>query len=86
MFRPECTERLTKLGFDVADFVDHSEDGRRFHVKAIENYSAAIAQGTSAQGLPPEVAEKRRAASVAMEKNLRTGSLKVGMVIATRSD
>lgn len=82
----ECTERLTKLGFDLADFVDYSEDGRRFHEKAIENYDAALAQQTSMQGLPPGVVEKRRAASVAMEKNLRTGSLRVGMLIATRSD
>lgn len=82
----ECIERLSKLGFDVADFIDHSEDGRRFHEQAIENYDAALAQRTSAQGLPPEVVERRRAASVAMEKNLRTGSLKVGMLIATRSD
>lgn len=81
----DCTERLTNLGFDVADFIDHSEDGRRFHEKSIEKYDAALADNTSAQGLPPEVIMKRRASSVAMEKNLRTGSLKVGMLIATRS-
>jgi sarcosine/dimethylglycine N-methyltransferase len=81
-----CTQRLTKLGFDVGDFVDHSEDGRRFHEKAIESYDAALADNTSMRGLPPDVLEKRRAASVAMERNLRTGSLKVGMLIATRSD
>ena len=81
----DCTERLTNLGFDVADFIDHSEDGRRFHEKSIEKYDAALADNTSAQGLPPKVIIKRRASSVAMEKNLRTGSLKVGMLIATRS-
>lgn len=82
----DCTSRLQKLGFDVGDFIDHSEDGRRFHEKAIASFDAALAENTSARGLPPEVIEKRRAASVAMEKNLRTGSLKVGMLIATRPD
>jgi ubiquinone/menaquinone biosynthesis C-methylase UbiE len=82
----DCSKRLSDLGFDVAEFVDHSEDGRRFHEKAIENYDAALAENRSAQGLSPEVIQKRRAASVAMEKNLRTGSLKVGMLIATKSN
>jgi sarcosine/dimethylglycine N-methyltransferase len=82
----DCTDRLTKLGFEVAEFVDHSEDGRRFHENAIEKFDTALADKTSLQGLPPEVIEKRRAASVVMEKNLATGSLKVGMLIATRSD
>jgi hypothetical protein len=82
----ECSNRLASLDFDVADFVDHSEDGRRFHENAIKNYDAAIAEGRNAQGLTPEVIEKRREASVAMEKNLRTGSLKVGMLIATKTN
>ncbi len=81
-----CSERLTRLGFTVADFVDHSEDGRRFHERAIESYDAALRRNTGMKGLSPAVVEKRRAASVAMEKNLRTGSLRVGMLIATRSD
>lgn len=82
----DCTERLIKIGFEVADFADHSEAGRLFHEKAIENYDAALADNSSMRGLPPEVLEKRRTASVAMEKNLRTGSLKVGMLVATRPE
>ena len=82
---PECIDRLAALGFQVGDFVDHSDDGRRFHVKAIESYDETIATGFGAQGLTPEVAAKRREASVAMEANLRIGSLQVGMLIATRS-
>ena len=81
----DCSQRLEGLGFTVADFVDHSEDGRRFHEKAIQHFDAALAENKSARGLTPDVIKKRRAASVAMEKNLRTGSLKVGMLVATRS-
>ena len=81
----DCTERLTNLGFHVADFVDQNAAGRRFHEKAIQNYDAALADNASMQGLPPQVLEKRRAASVATKQNLRTGSLRVGMLIATRS-
>jgi sarcosine/dimethylglycine N-methyltransferase len=80
----DCSDRLTALGFGVSEFVDHSEKGRRFHENAIENFDVALADNKSAQGLPPDVIQKRRAASVAMEKNLRTGSLKVGMLVATR--
>ena len=82
----DCTERLKTMGFEVAEFVDHSEDGRRFHENAIKSFDAALAENKSAQGLSPEVIQKRRTASVAMEKNLRTGSLKVGMLIATRTN
>lgn len=81
----ECTDRLSSLGFAVDDFVDHSEDGRRFHEKAIETWDAALAENRSEQGLSPDVIRKRRESSVAMEKNLRTGSLKVGMLVARRT-
>lgn len=80
----DCVKRLSRLGFKVADFVDRSEESCRYHKKSIEHFDAALAENGGVQGLPLEVVQKRRAASIAMEKNLRTGSLKVGMLIATR--
>lgn len=80
----DCVDRLAAAAFDVGDFVDHSEDGRKFHEANIETYSAALARNEGALGLSREVAKARMAASVAMERNLRTGSLKVGMLVARK--
>jgi cyclopropane fatty-acyl-phospholipid synthase-like methyltransferase len=79
-----CTQRLEAAGFSVGDFIDHSEDGRRFHEKAIATYQAALANDEGASGLSKEVTDARMASSVAMEKNLRTGSLKVGMLVCRK--
>lgn len=79
-----CTRRLQAAGFAVGDFIDHSEDGRRFHKKAIATYQAALAKDEGAGGLSKRVTEERMAASVAMEKNLRTGSLRVGMLVCRK--
>jgi hypothetical protein len=80
-----CCELLSRAGFDVGDFVDHSEDGRQYHAESIEGYDAGLARGEGAYGLSRDVTEARRAASVAMERNLRTGSLKVGMLVSRKS-
>jgi ubiquinone/menaquinone biosynthesis C-methylase UbiE len=80
----DCVERLAATGFDVDDFVDHSEDGRKFHEANIETYCAALANNEGTLGLSPEIAKARMAASVAMERNLRTGSLKVGMLVCRK--
>jgi ubiquinone/menaquinone biosynthesis C-methylase UbiE len=79
-----CCERLSRAGFHVGDFVDHTEDGRQYHAESIEGYDADLARGEGAYGLSRDVAEARRAASVAMERNLRTGSLKVGMLVTRK--
>lgn len=80
----DCAERLTAAGFSVGDFIDHSEDGRKFHEAIIKTYDAALAKNEGVLGLSPEVAKARMAASLAMEQNLRTGSLKVGMLICRK--
>lgn len=77
--------RLRDLGLSPGEFIDESELGRRFHVDVIDRWGAAADAGQSASGLPPEVLEKRVAASRAMEHNLRVGSLKVGRLVATRA-
>lgn len=80
----DCVKRLGAAGFSVGEFIDHSEDGRIFHEANIKTYKAALAKNEGALGLSPEVAKARMAASVAMEQNLRTGSLKVGMLISRK--
>jgi SAM-dependent methyltransferase len=76
--------RLRGLGLSPGEFIDESEDGRRFHERTIARWGAAAEAGRSADGLSPEVLAKRVAASRAMEHNLRVGSLKVGRLVATR--
>ena len=80
----ECSSRLSSLGFDVSEFVDHSEAGRRYHFRQIEAYDAALADGSGTQGLSTDAVEKRRAASLAMEKNLGSGAMQVGMLVAMK--
>ncbi len=80
----ECSSRLSSLGFDVSEFVDHSEAGRRYHLRQIEAYDAALADGSGTQGLSTDAVEKRRAASLAMEKNLGSGAMQVGMLAAMK--
>lgn len=79
-----CARRIEAAGFAVGDFIDHSDDGRRFHEKSIATYQAALANDEGAGGLSKQVTEARMAASVAMEKNLRTGSLRVGMLVCRK--
>ncbi len=81
----ECSERLSKSAFFAGGFIDHSEDGRKLHETNIEAYNSALSRNEGAQGLSTEVVEARLRASVAMERNLRTGSLKVGMLVSRKS-
>jgi sarcosine/dimethylglycine N-methyltransferase len=77
-----CRERLIGMAFDVGEFVDHSERGRRFHLARIATFDEALGAGEGALGLTRAAAEARRAASVAMEKNLGSGSIRVGMFVS----
>jgi SAM-dependent methyltransferase len=78
--------RLSRLGLATSPFVDESEPGRRFHEDIIDRWGSAADAGQSADGLSPEVLEQRVAASRAMEHNLRVGSLRVGRLLATRTN
>ncbi len=80
----ECSERLSRAGFAINEFVDHSEDGRKGHEAKIEAFNVALSRDEGTQGLSTEVIEARLRASVAMERNLRTGSLRVGMVVSRK--
>ena len=80
-----CIDRLSRLGFEVGEFIDHSEDGRKFHLSALATYDKALADNKGALGLSNNVVEVRRAASVAMERNLGSGSVKVGMLVARKA-
>ena len=81
----ECSERLSKSAFFAGGFIDHSEDGWKFHETNIEAYNSAFSRNEGTQGLSTEVVEARLRASVAMERNLRTGSLKIGMLVSRKS-
>lgn len=80
-----CIDRLSRLGFEIGEFIDHSEDGRKFHLSALATYDKALADNKGALGLSNNVVEVRRAASVAMERNLGSGSVKVGMLVARKA-
>jgi ubiquinone/menaquinone biosynthesis C-methylase UbiE len=79
-----CADRLARLGFAVGPFVDESEEGRRFHAANIAAYESALASDEGARGLSVDATRARRAASVAMEHNLASGSVRVGMLVARR--
>jgi ubiquinone/menaquinone biosynthesis C-methylase UbiE len=81
-----CTERLAEAGFDVGNFVDHSEHARKYHQANIETFRAALDKNEGALGLSTEATEARMAGSVAMERNLRIGSLKVGMLVSRKEN
>jgi SAM-dependent methyltransferase len=80
----DCSSRLSSLGFDVGEFVDHSEQGRQYHAGQIDAYDAALSEGGGTQGLAKDAVEKRRAASIAMEKNLGSGAMQVGILVAQK--
>ena len=81
----EFSERLSKAGFSVGTFVDHSENGRNFHEAIIESYNTALARNEETKGLSIEVMVARLRASLSMERNLRIGSIKVGMVVSRKT-
>ncbi len=81
----ECSERLSRAGFSVGEFVDHSEDAQKYHEANIEAFKSALSRNEETQGLSTEAIEARLNASVSMERNLRTGSLKVGMVVSRKT-
>lgn len=82
---PACADRLRRRGFDVGGFTDQSEAGRRFHLAIIAAYDDALAENQGAFGVSNSVVEARRAASVAMEQNLGSGAIRVGMFVARKA-
>ena len=81
----DCLDRLTHLGFDVGDFLDLSEDGRQFHVRAIAAFNRVLNEEEGHQGIPMEATQVRLRASESMEENLRTGRIRVGMIVCYKN-
>ncbi|MDG4895559.1 methyltransferase domain-containing protein [Mesorhizobium sp. WSM4976] len=79
-----CTSRLAGLGFTVGPFTDESEEGRLYHASNVAAYDRALAADEGALGLTVDATKVRRAASAAMEHNLASGSIKVGLLVARR--
>jgi ubiquinone/menaquinone biosynthesis C-methylase UbiE len=76
-----CTARLARFGLQAGDFVDHTEEGRRYHAANIEKWRGALAQQQGADGRSIEATTRRLATATSMERNLREGRLQVGMIV-----
>lgn len=79
-----CTARLAKLGVTAGSFVDQSEEGRRYHAANIQKRQQALAQQQGADGLSVEATDVRLRTAISMERNLREGRLKVGMIVCRK--
>ncbi len=80
----DCSARLTKLGFEVGQFVDQSEEGRKFHERNANAWRAALDQQRGAPGLSVEATEDRLKQAQSMELNLREDRIRVGMLACLR--
>jgi hypothetical protein len=81
----QCSSRLAHLGFQVGQFVDLSEEGRQFHQHNFEAAEAALARPEGEQERAVEILERRMRASRAMEKNIRIGAIRVGLVVSYKN-
>jgi hypothetical protein len=80
---PTCIGRLRALGFEVGEFADRGDEGLRFHRESLAVYGRDGA--AERLGLTKVAVDARRAASIAMERNLASGSIKVGMLVARKA-
>jgi len=80
----DCSVRLTRLGLQVGQFADLSEEGRRYHEGNVRSWQEALALQRTDQGLSAEVIEERLKHSLSMELNLREDRVKVGMLTGTK--
>jgi len=77
----ECTARLVRMGLQPGPFVDQSAEGQQHHLANIKAMQQALAQQEGALGLTVEATKVRLQTATSMERNLREGRLKVGMVV-----
>ena len=62
-----------------------SEDGRQFHVRAIAAFNRVLYEEEGHQGISMEATQVRLRASESMEENLRTGRIRVGMIVCYKN-
>jgi cyclopropane fatty-acyl-phospholipid synthase-like methyltransferase len=79
-----CTARLARLGLQAGDFVDQTEEGRRYHAANMEKWRSALARQQGSDGRSVEATTTRLATATSMERNLREGRLQVGMIVYRR--
>jgi ubiquinone/menaquinone biosynthesis C-methylase UbiE len=77
----ECMARLARLGLQAGPFVDRSAEGQQYHEANIKAMRQALAQQEGTQGRSVKATEVRLQTATSMERNLREGRLKVGMVV-----
>ena len=80
----DCATRLAGLGFQIGEFTDLSESGRQYHQRNANAAEDLLAQSGGSDRPPTASIEARLRTSRAMEHNLRTGSLCVGMVVSRK--
>ncbi len=73
--------RLARLGFEETDFVDQSEEGRRYHAANMEKWRHSLEEQQGAEGRSREATSVRLATATSMERNLREGRLQVAMMV-----
>lgn len=76
-----CTARLARWGLQAGDFLDQTEQGRRYHAANMEAWRLALAQQQGADGRSIEATTTRLATATSMERNLREGRLQVGLIV-----
>lgn len=77
----ECTARLVPLGLQAAPFADRSSEGQQYHMANMKAMQQALAQQEGTQGRSVEATKVRLQTATSMERNLREGRLKVGMIV-----
>jgi sarcosine/dimethylglycine N-methyltransferase len=77
----ECTARLARLGLQSDPYVDRSAEGQQYHMANMKAMQQALAQQEGTQGRSVEATRVRLQTATSMERNLREGRLKVGMVV-----
>jgi MPBQ/MSBQ methyltransferase len=80
-----CASRLEQCGLTIGDFVDHSEAGRRYHAANMEAFGKALEEQRGAEGRSVQATEARLKTAISMERNLREGRLRVGMVACRKA-
>jgi MPBQ/MSBQ methyltransferase len=79
------SSRLAQRGLTVGDFMDHSEAGRQYHAGNIAAFTKALEEQRGAEGRSMQATEARLNTAISMERNLREGRLRVGMVVCRKS-
>ena len=77
----DCRKRLSGLGLSASEFLDRSAEGQQYHLTNMKAMQKALADEEGTQGRSVEATKIRLETATSMERNLREGRLKVGIVV-----